>query len=305
MSVRDLIVLGSSSQQPTRSRSHGAYLLRWNDEGFLFDPGEGVQRQFIFANIAPTAVTRILISHFHGDHCLGLGSMIMRLNLDKIKHKLHCYYPESGKKYFERLRYSTIYHENIEVVEHPVSEAGIVHDDGKFRIEANFLEHSVECLGWRLTESDSRKFYKDKLKEAGIKGPMVKELIQRGVLEKDGRQHQLDDYSYIRKGDAFAMVSDTRYCQAAIDIAKDVKLLLCESTYLEEHKELAQSHYHLTAAQAADIAKKAAAKRLLLTHFSARYRDVSVFKEQACQVFANSEVVADLARFDFPKNHSA
>lgn len=301
MSIRDLVVLGSSSQQPTRSRSHGAYLLRWNEEGFLFDPGEGVQRQFIFANIAPTVVTRILISHFHGDHCLGLGSMIMRLNLDKIQHKLHCYYPKSGKKYFQRLRYSTIYHENIEVVEHPVEESGLVHEDEKFKIEAAFLDHGVDCLGWRVTEADSRKFYKDKLSNAGIKGPMVKKLIQEGSLEIHGKKHLLDEYSYIRPGDTFAMVSDTRPCLGAAKIAKDAKMLLCESTYLKEHESLAKSHYHLTASQAAEIAKAANAKQLLLTHFSARYKDPELFKIEASQIFPNTEIVEDLARFDFPK----
>ena len=134
MTVRDLTVLGCSSQQPTRFRNHGAYLVRWNEEGLLFDPGEGTQRQFIFANIAPTVVTRIFVSHFHGDHCLGLGSILMRLNLDKVQHEIHCYYPAGGKKYFDRLRYGTMYHETIHVVEHPVYAQGVVHDDGKFRI---------------------------------------------------------------------------------------------------------------------------------------------------------------------------
>src|ERR1700733_8862003 len=143
MSVRDIVILGCSSQQPTRNRNHGAYLVRWNDEGLLVDPGEGTQRQFIFANVAPTCVNRIFVSHFHGDHCLGLGSMLMRLNLDKVAHPIHCYYPASGKKYFDRLRYGTIYHETIEVIEHPVSAPGLVDDDGRFRIEAVFLEHGV------------------------------------------------------------------------------------------------------------------------------------------------------------------
>src|SRR4029077_21175001 len=176
MSARDLIILGCSSQQPTRYRNHGAYLFRWNDEGLLFDPGEGTQRQFIFADIAPTVITRIFISHFHGDHCLGLGSILMRLNLDKVPHIIHCYYPASGKKYFDRLRYGTIYHEMIKVIEHPVSQAGLVEDDGRFRIEAAFLEHGVENIGWRITEPNTRKFDNEKLALHGIRGPLVKEL---------------------------------------------------------------------------------------------------------------------------------
>ncbi len=158
MSVRDLTILGSSAQQHTRKRNHGGYLLRWNGEGFLFDPGEGTQRQFIFADIPPTVVTRIFISHFHGDHCLGLGSMIMRLNLDKVKHEIHCYYPASGKTYFDRLRYATIYRENITIVEHPVGKDGVVEEGDNFTITAAFLDHGVETVAWRITEPSRRKY---------------------------------------------------------------------------------------------------------------------------------------------------
>src|SRR5580704_15782339 len=160
--MRDIVILGSSSQQHTRTRNQGAYLVRWNEEGLLFDPGEGTQRQFIFANVSPTTVTRILVSHFHGDHCLGLGSMLMRLNLDKVTHPIHCYYPASGKTYFDRLRYGSIYHENITVIEHPVSEDGQVFEDGHFRIEARLLEHGVDNIGWRIKEPDTYKFDKEK-----------------------------------------------------------------------------------------------------------------------------------------------
>ena len=160
MSVKDIIILGCSSQQPTRYRNHGAYLIRWNDEGLLFDPGEGTQRQFIFANIRPTVVSKIFISHFHGDHCLGFGSMIMRLNLDKVSHQIDCYYPKSGKKNFDALRYGCLYHEVINVQEHPIAKDGIVQKDDKFTIEAKFLEHGVDTLGYRITEADKLKFKK-------------------------------------------------------------------------------------------------------------------------------------------------
>lgn len=299
MSVRDITILGCSSQQPTRYRNHGAYLVRWNDEGLLFDPGEGTQRQFIFANIAPTVISRVLISHFHGDHCLGLGSILMRLNLDKVTHPIHCYYPASGKKYFDRLRYGTIYHEMITVIEHPVAKPGIVHDDGKFKIEATFLEHGVDTIGWRITEADMRKFDRDKLEAAGIRGPMVRELQQQGSLIVEDKEVQLDDVSWIRKGDSIAVVIDTRYCQNAIDIARDAKVLLCESTYQEEHKDLAYKNFHLTAAEAATIAREAGAKELILTHFSARYTNGRGFEEEAKPIFPNTYIAEDLKTFPF------
>lgn len=301
MSVRDLIILGTSSQQPTRKRNHGAYLFRWNDEGLLFDPGEGTQRQFIFANVAPTCVTRIFVSHFHGDHCLGLGSMLMRLNLDKVTHPVHCYYPASGKKYFDRLRYGTIYHETIQVVEHPVSKEGIVEEGGNFRIEAAFLDHGVDNIGWRITEQDRRKFDAQKLKSHGVLGPLVREIEEKGEIVVEGKKVLLDDVSWVRKGDSIAIVSDTRPCQNAVEIAKGAKILLCESTYLEEHKELAIKHYHLTASQAATIAKEAGVEKLILTHFSARYLNARDFENEARLIFPNTDAAEDLKAYPFPR----
>ena len=301
MSARDLIILGCSSQQPTRFRNHGAYLVRWNGEGLLFDPGEGTQRQFIFADVAPPVVTRIFISHFHGDHCLGFGSMLMRLNLDKVTHPIHCYYPASGKKYFDRLRYCCIYKENITVVEHPVTKAGLVEEDGKFRIEATFLEHGTENIGWRVTEPDTVKFRKEDLKKFGIDGPLVRKLEHDGHLEIQGRRVHLKEVSFERKGDAIAYVVDTRPCPQAVELARGAKILICESTYLEQERELAHEYMHMTAKQAATLAKEAGVGQLILTHFSARYRDVEELALEARTVFPNTFAAEDLKRFAFPK----
>lgn len=301
MSLRELVILGCSSQQPTRFRNHGAYLLRWNEEGLLFDPGEGTQRQFIFADIPPPVVTRIFVSHFHGDHCLGLGSMFMRLNLDKITHPIHCYYPASGKKFFDRLRYSCMYRENIRIIEHPVSKAGVVEDDGKFRIEATFLDHGVENIGWRVTEPDTVKFDKAALKRLGIEGPAVKFLEKEGRVCVENRWVALEEVSFIRTGDAFAYVIDTRPCKEAVEIARGAKMLLCESTYLEEEKALAGEYMHMTAKQAAEIAREAGVQTLILTHFSARYRDVGLFEKEAKEIFPNAYAAEDFKRFAFPR----
>lgn len=299
MSVRDLTILGCSSQQPTRLRNHGAYLLRWNNEGFLLDPGEGTQRQFIFANVAPTCVTRIFVSHFHGDHCLGLGSMLMRLNLDKITHPVHCYYPASGKVYFDRLRFGTIYHDHVQVIEHPVHSNGIVHQDDNFTIEAHFLDHGVENVGWRITEPDVYKFDREKLKSFGIDGPLVRKMEEDGTIVHHGKKIRIDEVANLRKGRVFASVIDTKQTPAAVTIAKNADLFLCESTYLEEHRELAEKYHHLTAKQAAQIAKEANAKQLILTHFSARYQDLEIFEEEARNIFPNTKVADDLKVFPF------
>lgn len=301
MTVRDLTILGCSSQQPTRTRNHGAYLLRWNNEGFLFDPGEGTQRQFIFAEIAPTCVTRIFVSHFHGDHCLGLGSMLMRLNLDHVEHEIHCYYPASGKVFFDRLRYGTAYHDHIKVVEHPVSAAGIVEERNGFTVEAFFLDHGIDNIAWRITEADTRKYDSKKLSEFGLKGPFIKKLIQEGSLEHQGRTVHLDEVSEVKKGDVFAIITDTRLCKGAREAAQNADLLMCESTYLEQHHDLAWKHYHMTASQAATLAKEANVGELILIHFSARYSSIEPFEEEARKIFPNTSAAEDFKRFEFKR----
>ncbi len=299
MSDKDIIILGSSAQQPTRNRNHGAYLIRWNEEGLLFDPGEGTQRQFIFADIAPTCVNRIFVSHFHGDHCLGLGSMLMRLNLDKVIQPIHCYYPKVSQKNFDYLRYGCIYHQTIEIVEHPIEEEGIVHETDKFIIEAKFLSHGVESIGWRVTEKDRVKFDKEKLIEQKVFGSNVKLLQQNGHIKIDNQIIKLEDVSWIRKGDSIAIVLDTKYCDNAIEIAKDAKVVICEATFLEDQKDLAKKYMHMTAKEAATIAKKANAKMLILTHFSARYTDLTLFEKEAKSIFENTHIAEDFKRFKF------
>lgn len=299
MTMRDLIILGCSSQQPTRTRNHGAYLVRWNEEGLLFDPGEGTQRQFIFAKVAPTWVKHIFISHFHGDHCLGVGSMLMRLNLDKVTHPIHCYYPASGQTYFERLRYGTIYHQNIQVIEHPIKHEGLVHEDENFYIEARYLEHGVDNLGWRIREKDKRKFDKAKLAAANVQGPNVRLLEERGEIVIGDKIIRLEEVSHLQPGDVLAVAIDTLPCQAVIDLARGAKLFLCESTYLETHRDLAEKHHHLTAKQAAEMAKAAGVDKLILTHFSARYQDSEAFAREAKTIFPNTFAAEDFKVFNF------
>ncbi|MEC8307100.1 MAG: ribonuclease Z [Chlamydiota bacterium] len=311
MSDRRLVILGTSSQQPTRKRNHGAYLALFQNEGLLFDPGEGTQRQFIYANVRPPSVTRIFISHFHGDHCLGLGSMLMRLNLDKVSHPIHCYYPASGKVHFDRLRFGTIYHNRIHVIEHPVSADGIVHQDDRLTIEAAFLQHGVDNVGWRITERSTRKFYPNKLQEYQISGPLIKKIESQGYLPRNFLpnpsvlHHQqehltLEEVSWIRPGKVLAVVIDTLPCQAAIYLAQNATLLLCESTYLETEAKLAREHLHMTAKQAAELARDANAEELILTHFSARYNRTSLFAKEATPYFPNVHAAHDLDNYPIP-----
>jgi ribonuclease BN (tRNA processing enzyme) len=121
--VRELITLGTASQVPTRYRNHNGYLLRWDDEVILFDPGEGTQRQMLMAGLAVTPVRRICITHFHGDHSLGLPGILQRISLDKVPHPVTVHYPGAGQEFYDRLRHATSYWDNAEIVASPIDGA--------------------------------------------------------------------------------------------------------------------------------------------------------------------------------------
>lgn len=292
MSIRDLTLFGTASQKHTRRRNHGAYLLRWNSLGLLFDPGEGTQRQFIFAEIAPSTVTHLFISHFHGDHCLGFPSMILCLNADQVQHPIHCYYPAKGQAYFDALLHSTQCCQHLEVIPHPIHEDGTTFSIGEMHCEARFLSHSVTNLGWRITQPAKRRFYPEKLQAAGIQGPCVKKLLTEG--EYNGVA--LDTVSYWQPALTFSYVVDTRPCHAAYQLAQDADLLLCESTYLHCHHALAKKHAHMTATEAAQLAQRSKVHQLVLTHYSGRYPHEKPFAEEAKKVFPNTIAGKDLLR---------
>jgi ribonuclease Z len=303
VSARELIVLGTSSQVPTRYRNHNGYLLRWDDEGLLFDPGEGTQRQMIYAEVTVTQVTRILVTHFHGDHCLGLAGLHQRISLDRVPHEIEIHYPASGQQYYERLRHASIYHDVGRIAPRPIRGEGIVHEGDKAFIRAKRLDHGVETYGYRLQERDGRTMLPEKLEAAGVRGPAIKELIRRGEIEVEGRRVALDDVSVFKPGQGFALVMDTRMCDAAIDVARGADLLVCESTYLASEEREARAHGHLTAAQAGAIAREAGVKRLVLTHFSQRYGSTKPFVEEARGAWPGGDVIAvrDGDRVPVPK----
>jgi ribonuclease Z len=301
MSSRELIVLGSASQVPTRHRNHNAYFLRWDEEGILFDPGEGTQRQMTLAGVSASQVTRVCITHFHGDHALGLPGIIQRLSLDRVKHPVEVYYPASGQAFFERLRHATIFMDQATLVPRPIAEDGVLAETKGFRLSAARLEHAVDTFGFRLEEHARIQLHPGRLAERGISGPMTGELLRRGAIEVGGRTVRVEEVGETRAGQAFAFIMDTRPCANAGRLARGVDLLVCESTYLDSERREAHDHFHMTALQAAELAREAGARRLVLTHFSQRYEDTAPFVEEAKGRVADVVAVKDLDRVEVPK----
>ncbi|MDX2540261.1 ribonuclease Z [Streptomyces sp. WI04-05B] len=300
MSARELVVLGTASQVPTRHRNHNGYLLHWDGEGLLFDPGEGTQRQMLRAGVAAHDINRICVTHFHGDHSLGLAGVVQRINLDRVPHEVTAHYPRSGQKFFDRLRYATAYRETVRIGQVPVSgEGGVLATTGSYRLEARKLSHPVESYGYLLVEPDGRRMLPELLAEHGIKGPDVGRLQREGSLGSV----TLDDVSEVRHGQRFAFVMDTRLCEGVHALAEGCDLLVIESTFLDEDQRLAADHGHLTAGQAGAVARDAGVRHLVLTHFSQRYPDPAEFERQARAAGFEGEltVAYDLLRVPVPK----
>ncbi|WP_091338671.1 ribonuclease Z [Micromonospora rhizosphaerae] len=293
MSMRELVVLGTASQAPTRHRNHNGYLLRWDDEVLLFDPGEGSQRQMLHTGISATDLTRICVTHFHGDHCLGLPGVIQRLSLDRVPHPVAAHFPAGGAEYFARLRHASSFYETAELRPEPVDADGQRFATRVGTLEARRLRHPIETYGYRLIEPDGRRMVPEKLSAYGIAGPAVGELLRVGHLDLDGRRVTRDEVSVTRPGQRFAFVMDTGLCDAVYALAELADLLVIESTFLESEAALAADVGHLTAAQAARVAAESGVRRLMLTHFSQRYADAGRFADEARQHFDGNLVIAE------------
>ena len=305
---RELIVLGTASQVPTRTRNHNGYLLRWDATVTLFDPGEGTQRQMIHAGVPVSAVTRICVTHFHGDHCLGLPGVIQRMSLDGVSRQVPVCFPVGGAAYFERLRHASIFDDRVEVCPLPVPESTdgsltLVLDDSTSAttLFAASLRHRVETVGWRVEERAGRTMLPDRLAEYGITGEAVGRLQRDGASTVGGRVVSIEEVSVDRPGQVFAFVMDTGWCDGALALARDADLLVCEATFAEEETDRAIEWGHLTARQAGRLASEAGVRRLVISHFSQRYPDVTPLAEEAAREFRGDVVVAeDLLRVAVP-----
>ena len=306
MSLRQWCALGTGSQVPTKQRNHNGHFLRWDDTGFLFDPGEGTQRQMAFADLPASAIEHILITHFHGDHCLGLAGIIQRLSLDRVPHPVSIYYPESGQSFFERLRFASIYYPAVTLEPRPIREnqTGLfqIAETPQYTLFAHALEHGVPTFGYRLKEKDSKRMLPERLAEFGVSGPAVGQLIKEGQISLNGKTITVADVSVDKPGAVVAFVMDTRVCDGAFALAQGADLLVMEATYSAEDQALATEHGHCSSLDAARVAKESGVQKLAITHFSQRYFGSAQHVAEARQIFENTVALDDLTRVNVPRN---
>lgn len=280
---------------PTKDRNHIGIFISHNGEGVLIDCGEGIQRQFKHTDIKPTKITKIFITHWHGDHVLGLPGLLQTLNKSDYDKKLEIYGPIGTKKSFEYMFKAFSF--NLEF-EYEIKEI----KDEKIELKEMFvsvkpLDHGVPCLGYSFIEKDKRRIRPNIIKKIGIpEGPILGELQNNKDIVWKGKKIFAKDTTYVVKGKKTTIILDTLLNKNAYVLSQDADLLICESTYTSDLEDKAMEYKHLTAKQAALLASQSNVKKLILTHVSQRHKTSEKILEDAKGVFEDVVVAYDFMK---------
>jgi ribonuclease Z len=288
--------LGTSSMVPTEERNHSSIFIKIHREGLLFDCGEGTQRQLKSVNIKPSKITKIIISHWHGDHVLGLPGLFQTLNNSEYEGTLEIYGPKKIKEYISLILKAFEFDIEFDMKIIPIKQGEII-DSEKFKIYAYELEHGIETYGFSLIEKDKRKIKLSYVKKLGIpESPLLGKLQDNKSIEWKGKKVLPKDATYVVKGRKISIIWDTVLCNNCNLLAKDADILISEAVYESSLEEKAQEYLHLTAKQAALLASRNNVKRLILTHFSQRYKTTQEICEEAKTYFKNTTCAYDLMK---------
>ncbi|MDR1983554.1 MAG: ribonuclease Z [Prevotellaceae bacterium] len=296
-------ILGSSSASPTTSRFQTAHVVNIHERFFLIDCGEGAQMQMMRNDINFARINHIFITHLHGDHIFGLYGLLSTLNLDNRRHELHIYGFNMLKyilndflKYFgNEFKYEIIFHA-VNVRYHK-----IIYEDKDITVETIPLKHRVPCCGY---------LFREKIPELNIRKKMIERYnltLAEIVKIKDGYDLMTEDGSIITNEEltyrpytprSYAFCSDTEYSKKVINITKDVDLLYHETTFAQNLLKMAKQTGHSTTVQAAEVAKEANVKKLIIGHFSSRYNDLDMLLHEARSVFPETYLAKENEVFE-------
>lgn len=291
-----LTFLGTSNAVPTAERSHPSIWLEWGPERILVDCGEGTQRQLKKADLNPCKLTKILLTHLHGDHVLGLPGLMETMGMSEYAQKLEIYGPKGTARHLHLLQ--QLY--GAFKINHVVHELPCRIEGKDWKIEAAPMDHGIPTWAFAFIVKEKRRL--DKKKIARLKlpnGPLLGELQKGKDIVIKGKKIRAKDITYLQSGKKIVFVMDTKMNQKAIDLAKNADLLVSEATYAEDEAHYAESYKHLTARQAATIAKKAKVKKLIITHIGQRYeQNLSRIEGEAKKVFKSTHAVRDLEKIE-------
>lgn len=293
-----IVFLGTGQAIPTAKRNHTAVLLQYKNENILVDCGEGTQRQFRKAKINPCKLTRILITHWHGDHILGLPGLLQTLALNNYNRTLHIYIPKGTSRFIDLIFRLFVFQGKIKYEIHECESEKIL-ETSDFFIEAEKMSHGAPCLAYSFTEKDKIRINKEKLEKLKIQGKIISELQKGKNIEWQGKKIKAKELIYKQPGKKITIIMDTSINTNMLKIAKNSDLLICESTYTNKEADLAKEYKHLTAKQSAETAKKSKSGKLILTHISQRYDNKEKFiLQEARKIFKNTDIAEDLMKVE-------
>ncbi|RLI09458.1 ribonuclease Z, partial [Candidatus Bathyarchaeota archaeon] len=282
-------------------RNPPSLAIRRKGELFIFDCGEGTQRQLLRAGLGFPSRLRIFITHLHGDHVFGLPGLIHTLTLLDRREPLEIYGPPGMGRFLECVRESVGLRPCFELLVHEVGE-GVVLEGPDYVVKAAWVRHSVPTLAYALEEKPRPgRFHPEKARALGVpEGPLWKELqLGRPVRTPDGRLVRPEEVlGPPRRGLEVVYAGDTGFSGALGELARGADLLIHECTFDDEKAGTAAERLHSTPSVAAEAALRAGARRLVLTHISARYKDPSILLEQARARFPDVLVAEDLMRLE-------
>jgi ribonuclease Z len=294
-----LTVLGTSSALPTSNRYPTAQVLNVHGRFFLIDCGEGTQTQMRKYKIGFSKINYIFITHMHGDHIFGLIGLISTMTLLGRINDLHIFAHSELQKYLSA-QIQFLYSEGIsfKLVYHPLNfkKEQLIYEDPKVTIYSFPLEHRIPTCGFRFEEKPALpNLLSSKIDEYQIPIRNRQRIKEGGdFITNDGRiilHAELTKNNH--RARTFAFCSDTRFAESYIESVRKVDLLYHEATFASDCKDLAQSTYHSTGEDAAKVALKAKVGKLIIGHFSARYKDHNIILKEAQEIFPNTEAIAE------------
>ena len=302
----EILFLGTSASAPSARRGLSAQIVKHNEYRFLIDCGEGTQRQILQSGTGFKNISRILLTHGHLDHILGLGGLLSTFLRWEAIEELDIYGGRSTLDRVSALIYDVVLRGNKPPMPLRLNQikAGTFFEADDFTVTAFPVTHrGPDCLGYVFEEKSRRPFLPEKADELGVPfGPERRDLVEgKSITLPDGKRIEPDEVlGPLQKGVKLVVVGDTGKTENLLEVCKDADALVIESTYLDEETEMAGQFSHLTARQAGELAVKAGVKKLILTHISRRYREKDVIKE-AQSAFPNTSVARDFDTFQIKR----
>ena len=305
----ELLFLGTSASAPSAKRGLSALIVKHDEYRFLVDCGEGTQRQILQSGVGFKNLTRILLTHGHLDHILGLGGLLSTFLRWEATEELDVFGGRTTLDRVHDLLYGVVLRGNTPPMPLRLNEikAGMFFEADDFTVSAFPVTHrGPDCLGYLFEGKARRPFLPEKADELGVPfGPERRDLVDgKAITLPGGQRVQPDDVlGPLQKGIKLVVVGDTGRTDDLLEVCRDADALVIESTYTEEEAEMAHQFSHLTARMAAELAVKAGIKKLILTHISRRYREKDILKE-AQAIFPNVSVARDFDTFQIKRQDS-